>query len=241
LHTPLPSPDIDIVLPYYNPAQGWAGEVISRMEMLCASLPGYRVRAILVNDGSDYQSTHASVSALEAQLTDALFLTYPHNMGKGFAIRTGVQRCVAPVIVYTDIDFPYTIASMLRVITPVLSGEADVAIAVRNETYYAQLPAFRRWMSKCLRWVNRKVLGLKTSDTQGGLKAFSSEMRELFLQTRINRYLFDLEFVHLISKDPDIRLRTVEADLREGITMSPARMRILLGEGWNFLKVWLGR
>lgn len=234
-------PDIDIVLPAYQPTPGWEQVVADRLAELRSHLPQQRIRAIVVNDGSEYKATAESFARLEAMLADALFLTYPHNMGKGFAIRTGVQRSVAPVIVYTDIDFPYTVESMLRVITPVLSQSADVAIAVRNETYYSQLPPMRRRMSKFLRAVNRSVLGLQTSDTQGGLKAFSREMREVFLQTRINRYLFDLEFIYILSKLPGVRLMTVESDLRDGVRMSAARLRILLGESWNFLKVLVKR
>ena len=180
------------------------------------------------------------MSRIEARTQDLLLISYPTNMGKGFAIRAGVQRSTAPVIAFTDIDFPYTMESMLRVIHPVLEGTADVALAVRNITYYTHLPAGRKLMSKMLRWVNRNVLRLHTSDTQGGLKAFNLSVRDLFLQGRINRYLFDLEFAYLLSRNPSIRVLPVEADLREGIQMSPVRLKILLGESLNFLKV-IGR
>jgi glycosyltransferase involved in cell wall biosynthesis len=181
------------------------------------------------------------MARLESKAKDLFLLSYPNNIGKGFAIRTGVQRSIAPVIVFTDVDFPYTMDSMIRVIKPILDGTSDVTFAVRNATYYAQLPAVRKGMSRMLKWVNRKVLGLHTSDTQGGLKAFNSSVRDLFLQGRINRYLFDLEFAYLLSGKKNLRVLPVEADLREGIQMSPVRMRILLGESVNFLKVLLRR
>lgn len=207
------------------------------MEMLRKKLPNTHIQAIVVNDGSGSGIAKEGIARLETIANDLLLLSYAVNMGKGFAIRKGVEKSLAPVIVYTDIDFPYTIESMIKVILPVLNGEADVTLAIRNETYYSQLPLGRRWMSKILRAVNRAIIRLHTSDTQGGLKAFSSDVRETFLQTRINRYLFDLEFVYLISKKRGLRIRTIEADLREGIVMSPVRLKIIFRESLNFLKV----
>jgi len=233
-------PDIDLILPCYNPVNGWEDVVYDRLEELRKRFPGKRLRAIVVNDGSEFQLTSASLRRLDQRVSDLLLLSYPHNMGKGFAIRTGVQRSVAPVIAYTDVDFPYTADSMVSVLQPVLAAQADVAIAIRNKTYYDKLPAFRRWMSHILRLANKYILRLHTSDTQGGLKAFSGALRDTFLMTKINRYLFDLEFVYRISRHKHIRVKSVEADLREGIVMSPVRLRIILREGWNFLKVFVG-
>ena len=209
--------------------------------MLRKQLPDKHIRAIVVNDGSDSNIVGESMERLEETARDLLLLSYPINKGKGFAIRTGVQHSLASVLVYTDIDFPYTTESMIQVILPVIQREADVTLAIRNETYYSRLPPGRRWMSKILRAVNSSVLRLHTSDTQGGLKAFSRDVRETFLQTQINRYLFDLEFVYLISKKRELRIRTIEADLREGIRMSPVRLQIILRESLNFLNVLIKR
>ncbi len=229
-------PDIDIILPCYNPVKGWATVVRDQLQLLRSGMPGVQIRAIVVNDGTVFEDTDTSLSLLN-QENDIHVVSYSNNMGKGFAIRSGVQHSTAPVVIYTDIDFPYTLESMLDVIAPVREGTADVALAVRNATYYSKLPTFRRWMSKILRSANRIILGLHTSDTQGGLKAFNQKSKEVFLRTNINRYLFDLEFVYRISKAREIRIKTVEADLREGIVMSPVRMKIILAESWNFLKV----
>jgi glycosyltransferase involved in cell wall biosynthesis len=234
-------PDIDLILPCYNPTPGWEEIIEERLAELRKALSGRRVRAIVVNDGSEYRLAAGSFVRLEDRIHDILVLSYPHNMGKGFAIRAGVQRSLAPVIVYTDVDFPYATKSMVNVISPVLAGEADIAIAVRNRTYYNQLPLLRRWMSHFLRLANKYFLRLHTSDTQGGLKAFSGPLRETFLQTKINRYLFDLEFIYLTSRKSEIRVKAVEADLRDGIVMSPVRLGIIFDESWNFLKVLITR
>jgi glycosyltransferase involved in cell wall biosynthesis len=232
-------PDIDLILPCYNPSPGWEDIIVERLDQLRKALAGNSIRAIVVNDGSEYRLAAGSFVRLEERIQDVLVLSYPHNMGKGFAIRTGVQRSLAQVIVYTDVDFPYTTESMVKVIRPVLEGEADLALAIRNRTYYNQLPFLRRWMSQLLRMANKKILRLHTSDTQGGLKTFSSSLRETFLQTKINRYLFDLEFIYRISRKSEIRVKSVEADLREGIVMSRVRLSIIFDESWNFLKVLL--
>src|SRR5690606_7540672 len=110
--------DIDLILPCYNPAPGWEDVVMEQVKALRNMFSHHRIRTIVVNDGSAFSKTAEGLARLEADTRDLLVLSYPHNMGKGFALRTGVQRSLAAVIVYTDIDFPYTLDSMYRVISP---------------------------------------------------------------------------------------------------------------------------
>jgi glycosyltransferase involved in cell wall biosynthesis len=233
-------PDIDIVLPCYNPPAGWEQVVLQHLAALRERMKEYVIRAIIVDDGSGTEAVRRGMASL-ASAENILLLSYPGNMGKGFAIRYGVSYSTARVIAYTDIDFPYTTESIIGVITPVIRGNVQVALAVRNKTYYTQLPTIRRWMSHFLKFANRHILRLHTSDTQGGLKAFDRDVRDIFLRTRINRYLFDLEFMLLVSRSEGVSAQAVEADLREGIVMSPVRLRIILGESLNFFKVLLNR
>jgi glycosyltransferase involved in cell wall biosynthesis len=233
--------DIDIVLPCYNPVPGWDHVVLERTEALRLAMPYCRFRITVVNDGSRSDRVLAGLKRLEQEGNDIRQISYHPNMGKGFAIRTGVRQSTAQVIMYTDIDFPYTLESMLSVLRPLLDDETDVALAVRNKTYYNALPPLRRWMSRLLKLANAHLLGLHTSDTQGGLKAFRNTLRETFLDTEINRYLFDLEFVYLLSRRKDVRIQAIECNLRQGVVMSPVRLRILIREFLNFFVVIIKR
>lgn len=159
-------------------------------------------------------------------------------MGKGYALREGVKVADAQCVIYTDIDFPYEEASLLEVARHLLRGEADVVAGVRDDGYYAGVPADRRRISRFLRWMLRTFLRLRITDTQCGLKGFNQAGRTIFLQTTINRFLFDLEFIFLASRNAGLRLKPVQATLKPGIVFSHVSLRVLGREGWNFLRVF---
>lgn len=230
---------LDIVLPCYNPAPGWTGRVIQAWQQLQSISPHPPRQLILVNDGSSRGIDAADIERLQAAIPTLRYLPSAPNRGKGFALRLGVEASDAELIIYTDIDFPYTEASLAQVATVLHSGSADVVPGVRPDTYYDGVPADRRRISRLLRWMLRTFLRLKITDTQCGLKGFNRAGRAVFLQTSIHRFLFDLEFIFLASQRKDIRLQPVEATLKPGIQFSHVSLRVLVREGFNFLRVFL--
>jgi glycosyltransferase involved in cell wall biosynthesis len=233
------TPTLDIVLPCYNPAPGWTERVMQAWQQLQTALPHPPRRLILVNDGSTKGIGPDDIASLTARIPGLLYLPSTPNHGKGYALRLGVQASDADLLIYTDIDFPYTEASLVQVATALYSGGADVVPGVRPDAYYEGVPADRRRISRLLRWLLRNFLRLKITDTQCGLKGFNRAGRAVFLQTSISRFLFDLEFIFLASQRPDIRLQAVEVILKPGIQFSHVSLRVLLREGFNFLRVFL--
>ena len=120
-----------------------------------------------------------------------------------------------------------------------LMGSADAVIGKRDENYYTHLPPARRRISRLLRNFNAKLLRLKVDDTQAGLKGFRKNIKDIFLSTTIDRYLFDLEFIYLISAKKEIKVIGYPISLRPGITFSKMNRKILFQEARNFLKIWL--
>jgi glycosyltransferase involved in cell wall biosynthesis len=223
---------LSIVLPCYNPSQGWESNVLEEYRLLKAALPSEQIQLIVVNDGSTINVSQESTSLFATEST--VFIQRDVNYGKGFTLREGVQKAFADKIIYTDIDFPYTHNSFLAVYNAL--KQADVAIGVRSEAYYANMPKARVYISKTLRFFIRKFLSIPTDDTQCGLKGFNTKGKEVFLQTKINRYLFDLEFVFLSARQ-SLSIAQVPVALKSGIVLSKMRGFILLGEGVNFLRI----
>ena len=61
--------------------------------------------------------------------------------------------------------------------------------------------------------------------------------KDIFLQTSIDRYLFDLEFIFLSARNK-LNIKTVEVELRPEIVLSKMNWKILLQEFGNFLKIF---
>ena len=229
---------LDIILPAYNPLPGWEDIVIGRFQSLVKALPDVKIRLFIVNDGSQRLDENHSAGVIQEVIPDLQWISYKENRGKGYALRQGVKNSTADFVVYTDIDWPYTEDSMIGVIQT-LTGSADAVIGKRDENYYTHLPRARRRISRLLRSFNAKLLRLKVDDTQAGLKGFRKNIKDIFLSTTIDRYLFDLEFIYLISAKKEIKVVGYPIALRPGITFSKMNRKILFQEARNFLKIWM--
>ena len=229
---------LDIILPAYNPLPGWEDIVIGRFQSLVKALPDVKIRLFIVNDGSQRLDENHSAGVIQEVIPDLQWISYKENRGKGYALRQGVKNSTADFVVYTDIDWPYTEESMIGVIRT-LMGSADAVIGKRDENYYTHLPPARRRISRLLRSFNAKLLRLKVDDTQAGLKGFRKNIKDIFLSTTIDRYLFDLEFIYLISAKKEMKVVGYPIALRPGITFSKMNRKILFQEARNFLKIWM--
>jgi glycosyltransferase involved in cell wall biosynthesis len=233
---------LDIVLPCYNPPLGWTQQVkttfLEISEILASEAS---LTLILVNDGSKQGISDDDIALLKLEIPRFKYLSYNVNQGKGFALRTGMASAAGKFQIYTDIDFPYTVQSLLDIFKTLQTGKAAIAAGVRDANYYAHVPAIRMFISKFLRWLLKNFLRVKISDTQCGLKGFDAQGKALFLRTRIHRFLFDLEFIYLASGQSKLQLLPVLVELRPGIEFSKARMGILIGESLNFMSIfWRG-
>ena len=88
---------------------------------------------------------------------------------------------------------------------------------------------------------NTWVLRIKIKDTQGGMKGFSQAGQAIFLTTRINSFLFDTEFIYKASRRKEINLRTINANIKEGLAVSDMGFKVLRREALNFLSILFHR
>lgn len=222
---------LDIVLPCYNPLPGWEVRIVEAVRLIEHEIDDLHI--IMVNDGSSADLA-AGVAYIESQLPVFTYVELPINCGKGAALRAGMRVSTAPVVLFTDIDFPYTLDSLLKVHKSL--DQTDVAIGVRNASYYEQIPARRRIISKALKRVNQLLLRLPSTDTQGGLKGMRASGRDVFLRTTIDRYLIDMDFLKRVGRE-QLSLTEVEVDLREDVVLSEMSIKVLASELGNFFKI----
>jgi glycosyltransferase involved in cell wall biosynthesis len=230
-------PAIDIILPCYNPANGWVNNIVAAYEELKLQLPSTNIHLILVNDGSSKGISTNLIDALKKQIPSLQYIEYAQNRGKGYALRQGVAAAQAPFCIYTDVDFPYTTSSIIKIIQTLVVNKSDIAAGVKDANYYHHVPAFRRFISKLLRKSTASILRLKVADTQCGLKGFNEAGKKVFLETTIDRYLFDLEFVYLASGNNNINIVPVEIELKPNVLFSSMRAGVLFTEARNFIKI----
>ncbi len=200
---------------------------------------GLTVHLTLVNDGSTKNVTEEGLLFLRTQIPTIQLIQYAQNRGKGYALRQGVKAVSADLMIYTDIDFPYTEASFMAIYQGLVAGN-EVVPGHRGDAYYLNTPFFRKLISKFLRWTLKTFLRLPTDDSQCGIKGFNKKGAEVFLATKIDRFLFDLEFIKLASRRK-LAIQKAEVTLKPDVVFSKVSLKILAREAVNFFKVVFSR
>lgn len=232
---------VDVVLPLYNPHKGWVDIIETNMVALRQAMPNYTFRLILSNDGSTHGVECSDIERLSHSEPDMLLCNSTINRGKGMAVRSGVSMTTAPIVLYTDADFPYSLESMLYVLQNITDGTSDIAMAVRNNSYYKELSKLRKILSHSMRWLNSHFLGMKFPDAQGGLKAFNNKGRKVLLSTRVERFLFDTEFIDKAARMDNMRIVACESNLRSNVDLPTMRLSVIGSEMANFISIVVRR
>lgn len=234
----MPLKSLDIIVPCYNPLLNWEKELYKNFLLFSQLLEKVNITLILINDGSTKNVEENNLAFLRSKIANFKYVEYKKNKGKGFALRQGVAISTAEDMIFTDIDFPYKLNSIVAVFNK-LQHNADVVLGHRNSSYYSKTPFIRTLISKSFRSLLKLSLSLKATDTQCGLKGFNQKGKEEFLKTTINRFLFDLEFVKRCSQRKDLIIKIEPVTLKENVVFSQMNFKILAGEGLNFLLILL--
>ncbi len=225
---------LTIIIPCYNPRPGWALRVAEHFREFCQHAASDRIHLTFVNDGSTENIQTIDLQYLRQSIPDLTLISYAQNRGKGQALREGVRHSESDFYIFTDVDFPYTLESMLA-IEAALHQQSGIAVGHRSTAYYEKVPWFRKVLSRSFRWFIRQLLNVPVEDSQCGLKGFDEKGKAIFLKTSIQRFLFDLEF--LVLANGKIPVYAVPVQLKEGITFSTMGLKILWRESRNFLKI----
>lgn len=139
------------------------GSVVLRLRQLLETV-------IVVDDGS-----HDATAAV-ARLAGARVIVHATNQGYGAAIRTGLtaaQELNPSAVVLMDADGQHRVEDVLGLVRPILDGEADVAVGSRFVDTRTRVPKLRRVAQHGLTWLSNVGSGVKLTDSQSGMRAFS--------------------------------------------------------------------
>lgn len=231
---------LSIVLPCYNPPDDWEQHVSEAYAYIARHL-NMEPELIIVNDGSS-KNIDADLKQLKVKVPGLIYVALPQNKGKGAALRAGVKKATGALVIYTDIDFPYTLDSFLAIYNALNTENYDIAIGIKNADYYRHSPKYRTFISKVLRKGIGFFFNMPVTDTQCGLKGFNHKGKAVFLETTIDRYLFDLEFVYQsFRKYRNLKVQAIAVSLRPNVIFRAMNLKVLASESSNFLKILLKR
>jgi len=225
-----------IVLPLYNPSGTWVEQFLKNTTHLQELIPSNcSVQYIIVYDGNPGSDIYQSLGRILDACPNSRLVCYSSNMGKGYALRQGVRLAETPYVLVTDFDFPYKKENIVSLMKALISGH-DVVAGKRSDDYFRSLPFKRKIISRLCVKLQRTFLDLPLYDTQSGIKGFNRKGMGVFLETTVNRFLVDTEFI-LRAHNKGLSIRQLPIELETGVTFSNFGVRVIRTEMNNFLKL----
>ncbi len=190
--------ELSIIIPAFDESER-LGSTLDRVFEYVRSR-SITAEMIVVDDGSsDNTAEVAEESCSRYPDVASKVIRYENNRGKGFAVRTGLEACSAPIALFSDADLSTPIEEMEKLIEPIKTGEYDITFGSRalDRTLIGTHQPWRREQGgKVFNLVVRLMTGMPFWDTQCGFKAFNMEkFRPLLDVMQIDRFGFDVEFL----------------------------------------------
>lgn len=192
------------VIPAYQP-----GAALADLVRDLAASP--EVGAIVVvNDGSARECD--SVFAEVCDTPKATVLVHAVNLGKGAALKTGLNHCLAAyrdeaVIVTADADGQHLPADILSVAREACRRRESLILGARR--FDTKTPLRSRFGNVLTRFVLRLAVGCALRDTQTGLRAIPLALVPKLLKLPTTGYEFELDML-VLCKQMGIPIHEVE-------------------------------
>jgi glycosyltransferase involved in cell wall biosynthesis len=168
------------------------------LDELPRTIPGVDViETLIIDDGSSDRTCEV---AREHGATHIVRMK--RNRGLAYSFRTGLEECLqrgADIIVNTDGDNQYKGADIPRLVEPLLKGQADCCIGVRDVYAIRHFSPQKKMLQNLGSWTVRKLSGTSILDATSGFRAFTrSAAVGLDLVTD---YTYTLESLIALGKD----------------------------------------
>ena len=190
-------PDCTVVVPCYNEAARFDPEPVAEL------IGKADVRVLAVDDGST-DATPAMLADLAARYPERVaVLPLGRNLGKGEAVRLGLQEAGAggaELVAYCDADFaapPSEMARLIDVLRADVSLDAVIASRVAMLGTDIRRSAVRHYRGRLFATLSSLVLGVAVYDTQCGAKAFRAgpRLEAALARPFVSQWAFDVELV----------------------------------------------
>lgn len=190
-----------VIIPAYNEAER-IGPTLERALAYFADHPELGVEVLIVDDGSA-DGTAALIETWQAKSKYIRLLSHEKNMGKGWAVRTGMLAATGEYVLFMDADGSTDISNIEK-LRDGLRGGADMAIGSRDvagSEIRKHQPFVRETMGKAFSFLARVLAIPEVADTTCGFKLFKKSVVEpLFGRQTVGGWAFDVEILYLATK-----------------------------------------
>jgi glycosyltransferase involved in cell wall biosynthesis len=197
VQNPLPGM-LSLLIPSYNEGACIYENLLSIEEQVCSLAEDYEI--IVINDGS-LDQTEAEIRRACARHAKIRMISYPQNMGKGYALRQGTESAAGDFIAFCDADLELAPVQLGDFILRMREENADVVIGSKmHRDSKVNYPLIRRIYSYGYYFLLLCLFRLQLLDTQSGMKLFKADvLKPVMRQILVKRFAFDIEILAIIN------------------------------------------
>jgi glycosyltransferase involved in cell wall biosynthesis len=185
---------LSVVMPIYN-EQNTLREVIARV----LSVP-LDIELLCVDDGSKDGSREILAELAQQHAQMRVFLQ-SQNMGKGAALRRGIQEATGDFVIIQDADLEYDPAEYPVVLQPLVDGKADVVFGSRfmGSGAHRVLYYWHSVGNAFLTLLSNALTNINLTDMETCYKAFRREIIQS-IPIEENRFGFEPEITVKVAR-----------------------------------------
>jgi glycosyltransferase involved in cell wall biosynthesis len=189
---------LSVLVPVYN--ERYLVEASLRRLLALKDDIIYRLEVIVVDDCSTDGSWEI-VKQIAAEDDRIVLLRHAHNMGKGAALRTALERATGEISIVHDADLEYNPADIPSLMQPFATEGADAVFGSRYlSSRYRRALMFRHsLMNQALTFVANIFTDLNLSDIETCYKAIRTPLFQS-IPLRNNDFRFEIEIAFKLAK-----------------------------------------
>ncbi len=190
-----------VIIPSLNPDEKLINTVNGMINI------GFK-NILIVNDGSD--SEH--LKYFPSNSNNITILHHKQNLGKGAALKTAFRYILenhsnASGVITVDGDGQHTPKDAIACANAVLKEDNSIVLGCRNFSY-DNVPLRSRMGNNITSFIFKTLCGIKISDTQTGLRAFSVKTLPLLIKIKGERFEYETNML-LKLKQYGIRFKEI--------------------------------
>jgi len=185
---------LTVVIPVYN-ERTTLRAVVERVVAVPIAL-----EVLCVDDGSQ-DGSREILAELQSQYPQISVILQPRNMGKGAALRRGIQEAKGEFVVIQDADLEYDPADYPLLLDPLVQGKADVVYGSRflGAAPHRVLYFWHSVGNRLLTLLSNCLTNINLTDMETCYKAFRREVIQS-IPIEENRFGFEPEITVKVAK-----------------------------------------
>jgi glycosyltransferase involved in cell wall biosynthesis len=188
------APCLSAVMPVYN-------EAATIAEVVAVVIDQRPVQELVIVDDCSADGTWDKLQSLAKNNPRIKLFRHEVNQGKGAALRTGIAKATAPIVIIQDADMEYDPAEYHRLLAPVLAGKADVVFGSRfiGSGAHRVLYYWHSVGNNFLTTLSNMATDLNLTDMETCYKMFRREVLQK-ITIEENRFGFEPEITAKVAK-----------------------------------------